>query len=298
MTIIDLRQGLSDNSEYKAFKFPGGEVHFKLKHPANILISQNIRIIARVNNSDELVLLLLVIDTIKKDKDDANIEVLFPYMPFQQADMDFSMGESFSLKTITKLLNSLGVNKFIVFDPHSSVTPALLSNCSIIDNSEFVKSAIWEILFRKGINPKDSSSLVMLSPDAGAYKKIGKLATKIGFQGEVVSANKSRNISTGNIESLELSKQDFEGKDVMIVDDICVGGRTFVELAKKLKERNIGKLYLIVSHGIFSNGLEELNLHFDGIFVTDSRLDYFKDMDFMFQNDDEMHKLIVIKNMF
>lgn len=295
MTTIDLRNGFSDNQDYKAFKFPGGEIHFKLKNPVNILISQSTRIIARVNNSDELVLLMLVIDTLKKDKESLNIEVVFPYMPYQQADRDFDMGESFSLQTITTLLKTLGVNKFIVFDPHSDVTPALLKPCTVIDNSAFVKEVIWDIVNRKG---KNESDLIMLSPDAGAYKKIGKLTSKIEFKGELVAANKYRSISTGNIESLELSKQDFEGKDVMIVDDICVGGRTFVELAKKLRERNVGNLYLVVSHGVFLNGLKELNEYFDGIYVTDSRNDYFRDSKFYVDNIDEMGKLTVIKNMY
>ncbi len=290
---LDLRLGVTDNPQYKAFKFPGGEVHLKLKNPAEILSSPTIKIVARVNNSDEMMLLLLAIDTIRKDDSSKYIEVFFPYMPYQQADMNFSIGESFSLRTVTSLLNSLGVNKFSVYDPHSSVTPALLNNCMAVDNSGFVETCIWDILLGQGKDIKDSKDLIMLSPDAGAYKKIGKLAAKIEFQGEVVSANKSRNISTGNIDSLELSKQDFEGKDVMIIDDICVGGRTFVELAKKLKEKNIGKLYLIVSHGIFSNGLEELSQYFDRIFVTNSRTDFFRDVEFMKTSRDFMKVLTV-----
>lgn len=295
MTTIDLRQGISDNSDYKAFKFPGGEVHFKLKNPGLVLASQNVEIIARVNNSDEFMLLLLVIDTLKKDKEDINIQVFFPYMPYQQADMDFSVGESFSLQTIVTVLKSLGVNRFKVFDPHSAVTPALLKNCTVVDNSKFIKEVLWDIVLKNSIKEED---FVILSPDAGAYKKIGKLASKIEFKGEIVSANKSRNISAGNIESLELSKQDFQGKDVLIIDDICVGGRTFVELAKKLREKNVGKLYLAISHGIFSNGLKELSLYFDGVYVTDSRDDYFKNVAFIKQNSPEISKLFLIKNSF
>lgn len=44
-----------------------------------------------------------------------------------------------------------------------------------------------------------------------------------------------------------------------MVDDICDGGRTFIELGAALKEKNAGNLYLIVSHGIFShNALDRL----------------------------------------
>lgn len=291
MALLDLRKGLTDNSEYKAFKFHGGEVHFKLKKPEVLYTSNQIRIISRLNNSDELMLLMLVIDTIRKDRGDGMyVEVFIPYMAYQQADRDFSVGESFSLKTVIFLLNSLSVNKFIVYDPHSDVTPALLRNCSVIDNSDFVRDTVDNILFSMNTKEED---LIMLSPDAGAYKKIGKLTDKISFKGELVAANKYREISTGDIQSLELSKQDFNSKDVLIVDDICVGGRTFVELAKKLKERNAGNLYLAISHGVFSNGLKELNQYFTKIFVTNSRLDYLKDREFSFLHDKEMEKLNV-----
>jgi ribose-phosphate pyrophosphokinase len=60
----------------------------------------------------------------------------------------------------------------------------------------------------------------------------------------------------------------------LIVDDICDGGGTFIGLAAELKNKNAGKLYLAVSHGIFSKGFDSLKC-FDKIFTTNS----FKDFD-------------------
>jgi ribose-phosphate pyrophosphokinase len=50
-------------------------------------------------------------------------------------------------------------------------------------------------------------------------------------------------------------RDDFNGKDVLIVDDICSGGRTFIEISKILSQRNVGKIYLYVTHGIFDIGI-------------------------------------------
>jgi ribose-phosphate pyrophosphokinase len=55
-----------------------------------------------------------------------------------------------------------------------------------------------------------------------------------------------------------------------IVDDICDGGRTFIELSKELKKRNCGNVYLIISHGIFSKGIDVLREHFTKVFCTNS----------------------------
>jgi ribose-phosphate pyrophosphokinase len=263
--ILDLTKGITETDQYKAFKFPGGEIHFKSKIPLNDIVRVN----TRLNSSDDILLLCIVIDTIEKEGPHY-LSVYIPYMPYQQADMNFSEGECFSLKTITRILNTLLVAEYKIYDPHSSVSPALLKNCESISNNEYIAEVIKEI---------NDPNLILLSPDAGAYKKIYKLAEKIEFKGEIAQANKSRSISSGHIDSIELSKQDFEGKNVLIIDDICVGGRTFVELSKKLKERNIGKLYLAVSHGIFSNGFEELSKHFEKVFTTNSRTDaYTTDM--------------------
>jgi ribose-phosphate pyrophosphokinase len=57
----------------------------------------------------------------------------------------------------------------------------------------------------------------------------------------------------------------------VIIDDICDGGRTFVELAKAIKDgRPTAKVYLVVTHGIFSAGFYELNELFEGIYCTNS----------------------------
>ena len=57
---------------------------------------------------------------------------------------------------------------------------------------------------------------------------------------------------------------------ILIVDDICDGGGTFLGLAQELKAKNAGNLYLAVSHGIFSRGFEDLEKVFTKIYTTDS----------------------------
>lgn len=289
MAILDLRKGITKNEEYDAFIFPGGEVHFKLHKPTVLYVSNGIRIISRVNSANDLMLLILVVETIRKDGYTGKLEVVLPYMPYQQADRDFSLGECFSLQTVCKMLNTLDVDRFFIFDPHSDVSPALLHKTTVLDNSTYVKDIL---IYLNKDNEGDTlkESLVIISPDAGAYKKIGKLCSKLGWQGELVAANKYRSISTGNIESLELSKQDFNGKDVLIIDDICIGGRTFIELAKKLREKNVGKIYLAISHGVFSNGFRDLNQYFEEIFCTDSFFNI-EDPNFLLIHEKSCHKV-------
>lgn len=265
MKILNLTQGFGDFEDYKLFKFPGGEIHYIQK----LLLSEDDKVLIRirVNSSDDILALGIVVDTIRKDLPNINITVMMPYFAYQQADRDFGQRESFSLKTITKILNTYDVDKWIVFDAHSDVGPALLDRCTVKDNSQFIMDVLVRYL--------NNNEVTILAPDAGAYKKIFKLAEKIGFKGKVKCANKYRDTTNGNIK-VELPSGLNPEDDILIIDDICVGGRTFLDLADLITSQKVekpGKRYLAVSHGVFSNGFIELSKRFDRIFTTNSRVD-------------------------
>ncbi len=139
---LDLTKGLGDFEHYKAWKFPGGELDFILKAPWGKC--NKVQINTRIDSSDDLILLCLAVDVLRKDCNIENLNVFIPYMPYQQADRNFGKGESFALKSICNVLNSLPVDKYTIFDPHSDVSPALLKNCITIDNSEFIEYKLIE----------------------------------------------------------------------------------------------------------------------------------------------------------
>ena len=86
----------------------------------------------------------------------------------------------------------------------------------------------------------------------------------------MVECSKSRDVKTGKLSGFKVYTDDLQGRDCIIIDDICDGGGTFMGLATALKQKNVGKLYLAVSHGIFSKGFDDLAQYFDAIFTTDS----------------------------
>lgn len=261
---LDLTNGICETKQYKAWKFPGGEVHLKIyenqiehfnQHP-----NENILIKVRLNTTDDILLLMLVVDTLKKDIKN-KLDLLIPYMPYQQADRDFGVGECFSLKTICNLINSMNLNKVYVGMPHSDVTPALINNCEVIDNSKFIIKVILDL----GISDEN---LVICSPDAGAYKLIFKLCEKIGFKGEIITCSKSRDHETGRL-TMQIPSCDIN-KSVLIIDDIALASNTFLNIRKELKNKNV---FLAVSHGIFNDNVDKLEKQFSKVYTTNSRRD-------------------------
>lgn len=249
--IIDLKNGLTKTNTYEAWRFPGGELHFKL---CENFFDKDVTIRTSIKSSDDLILLCLAIETFNSK----NVfpKVLIDYMAYQQADRRFNDSECFSLKIICNILNLLKTESFTIFDPHSDVSLALLNNCKIEDNSNFIGQVIYNI----GVN-----NLIILAPDAGAYKKIFALCEKIGFRGQIECCAKSRNHITGE-KTIIVPKFD-ENKNVLIIDDICLAGGTFLGIANKIKN----KCYLAVSHGIFNNGVDHLLERFETIYTTNSR---------------------------
>lgn len=238
---------INSNEDVELRKFAGGECNVRFSEVLNG--TERVRLNTRLNSSDDVMNLILAADALRR-MNVKHIEALIPYVPYARQDRVMVPGESLSIKVFAGLLNNLQLDKVIVFDPHSDVTPALINNCVIIPNYEMVNYFLAELQLK---------DFVLVSPDLGAYKKVDKLAQQIGYKGEIATGIKVRNLETGEILRSDVNTADLGGKPCLIVDDICDGGRTFIELAAALKAKGAGDLYFIASHGVFShNAIERL----------------------------------------
>ena len=68
---------------------------------------------------------------------------------------------------------------------------------------------------------------------------------------------------------MEIDQGKIESSNCLVLDDICDGGRTFIELAKATSGIQFD-LQLAVTHGIFSKGREELNKYYSKIHVLNN----------------------------
>jgi ribose-phosphate pyrophosphokinase len=169
--------------------------------------------------------------------DDSGIEAALklPYLPYARQDKLVSNNTTFALRVFAKHLNLLNFKSVIIHDPHSSVALSEIARAQL----KFAS-----------IDLKDID--LYCYPDAGAEKKYTNVYTKGYVYGEKV-----RNQSTGNIESYRLYGNVLD-KNVLIVDDICDGGATFVLLAQALRNEGAKSIKLFVTHGIFSKGVKHL----------------------------------------
>lgn len=250
--------------------FKGGEVNVVL--PDHFLkdahhFEWRVTVTGHLLNSDLVMAFFLTIDALRRFNPTIKIHAVIPYLPYARQDRVCNSGEALSVGLFAKLLNTMELESVQLLDPHSDAAPALIHKSWIRTQSEFVGEIITEKLLN--LNTKN---LWLVAPDAGAVKKTKALAEPLQRNFDIegyITATKSR-----DLQSLEITQTRFdgnvEGKNLLVVDDICDGGRTFIELGKILRERGCGELSLFVTHGIFSYGVDELLKIYDRIYTTDS----------------------------
>jgi len=240
--------------DFETFTFSGGEPHIKIKEAVNGAVT----ITQRIRSFNDLGMILLATDALRRMHVN-EINLFIPYVPAARQDRVMVAGEPLSIKVYADIINSQNYHKVTIFDPHSEVTPALLNNVEVITNHVYVQRCLETI--------KDD--IILISPDGGALKKIYKLSAYLGGI-EVVECSKKRNVQTGKLSGFTVYSDDLKRKTVVVIDDICDGGGTFLGLGKALKEKNAGDIHLIVSHGIFSKGFTQLKEYYKTIFTTNS----------------------------
>lgn len=250
---------LLNNVPVNYFTFPGGEIQVKL--PEEIL-PESCVLTWMPKDPTSIMLVLLTVNALKhKGICDITLECL--YLPYARQDRVCSPGEAFSLEVICSLLDKAGFTCIKFWDLHNEEkTFDLFTETALFHTEAYDIFKHFKIL-----DNFDMDNMRVCAPDYGSHSRVNKVQEKLDLYMMVLCA-KQRNMKTGVIE--ELSIDDLysspDGDDILVIDDICDGGRTFIECAKLLKENGAEKLYLYVTHGIFSKGLGELLDHYEHIY--------------------------------
>ena len=263
---------------YKVSKFPDGQqsvqiVEEEIKRKFISIPEDSCRIKSRLNNFNDLEIIICATKALR-NLGVKEIELYIPYLLGGRSDRKFEIGGvNYVRDVISPILNSLNFSKIHILDPHSDVIEACLPTMNKIDTKDFIGFVIRNYFRDSGKVMGDYSNLLFVSPDSGALKKVYKIAENLGFTGDVVTCSKHRDNDGKLTKTIVPITEEQSSKDIIIFDDICDGGRTFINIAKAIKEsypERTGKIYLSVTHGIFSNDFNELGEYFDGIYCTNS----------------------------
>lgn len=216
-------------------RFPDGTLLMKQKADGN---SDYAEVDWYYDDDRELIALIYLVKHLNAHGIE-KIRLFMPYIPNARQDRVKSGEDIFTLKYFSQLINSLNFETVTVLDPHSPVSEALIDRIVIHQPRENILRVIEKIRAEKGEEP------IMFYPDEGASKRYSGM---IGLPS--VFGIKRRDWKTGKIQGLDISGGNglISGRTVLIADDICSRGGTFLYSAKKLKELGSGDIYLYVSH--------------------------------------------------
>ena len=160
----------------------------------------------------------------------------------------------------SSFVNQLHFDRVLIADPHSGVTPAMLDRCEELKLTFYLDNVI----------ALENNIDYVFYPDAGALKRYSEI---LNVPYPVFYGNKKRDLNTGRIINYELvDAPDLLDKNILIIDDLCAKGGTFMMAGRKLKENGAKNVSLYVTHcepSIFKGELLKTNV-IDRIYTTKS----------------------------
>lgn len=255
-------------------RFPDGTLLMKL--PFSPKPSNEIR--WHYENDAELFKLICLVKAMREMYKGVRIDLFMPYLPNARQDRVKNPEDVFTLKYFCEIINSLEFDTVFVTDVHSSVSLALLDRVREIKPWGQIHNALTKITFMETGDVMHEAreecykNLLLFYPDEGAMKR---------YSGEMgmpyIFGVKDRDWKTGQIKRLNLAGDVsmIEGKNILIIDDICSKGGTFYYAAKELKEAGAANIYLYVTHcenTIYEGELLKEDSLIKHIFTTNSLL--------------------------
>ena len=253
--MIKIKTYLSEY-ELKPTIFPDGTSQvWKLND--EILQCEAIAVVWNFESEREVIDLL----SLRKLLPDHQIDLHIPYLPYGRQDKEVHNELTFNLQVLADLLNSMNLESVTSVDAHNPDVTKKLIHEFVNIKPETLHNRLIE-----AVKPD-----VIVFPDAGAAQRYKTKLPKI-------ICSKVRDQKTGAITGHDIYENAYvdlnPGTKLLIVDDICDGGATFISVAKMLhhQEKNL-LVDLFVTHGIFSKGREHLLTNgINAVYTTNSLL--------------------------
>ncbi len=234
----------------QAIHFPAGEPHIAATEPGALAGDQ----VALLTGSDADELITLVMWAQAVLADGGAPHALIPYLPGARADR----APRLEAKVYADLINSAGFASVTCLDPHSPVMADMIERLTIVTAADMIAASLTTSYL--------GSFVGVIAPDEGAHERACAVGQRLDLP--VFQARKHRDFDTGELTGFSCEYVPPVG-DLLVVDDICDGGGTFIGLAGVVPNAK-QRLHLWVSHGVFSGRAANITEHFASVMTTDS----------------------------
>lgn len=191
--------------------------------------------------ADNLMELLLLGDALKRASADERVAVI-PYMGFARQDRKDKPRVPIGMKLVADMIETAGFTRVVTIDLHADQIQGFFN----IPVDHLSASYIF-IPYIKTLN---LDNLIFASPDVGGTKRAKVFAD--AFDTDLVICHKTR--PQANVVGEMKLIGDVEGKNVIIVDDICDTAGTLTKAANLIKEQGALSVRAMITHPILSGG--------------------------------------------
>ena len=252
--------------DYTIHHFPDGHNHIELFGKFNT--TRRIDVVCRICNAEDLFLLHQIKNIL--DVNDMRISTLYiSYLFTARCDRRFNIGQGLDLKIVANQLQQLNACEYRIVDVHSGKLNQYLEYTDLYKILSFPYKD-YRICF----------------PDEGAYNRLvtwdyhSQLFSLTEHVGKIkpVICKKTRITVDGQPDiiktEIDSKPKKAHKRPILVVDDLCDGGGTFIAVAEKLRELNPPKISIFVTHAIQLAGIERISKVFDEVFISNSYKDW------------------------
>ncbi len=243
----------SQIGEVEKRRFPDGELYIRVKTP---LEKEDVAIVSDTRSDGGIIHTMLLVDAASGMKP-RRLTLIIPYFSYGRQHMRYKPGEPISSKVLVTLFTNY-VDRMATIEIHDEET---IGFSKIPFSNLKVYHSVAEYYRNRKLD-------MVVSPDDGGYNRARSIADLLGI--EATYFNKIRT-DPKNVTMEPPSDINFNGKRVLIFDDIISTGGTIMKSIELL--RSLGASYIAVGavHGLFANnGHERIASLADELSVTNT----------------------------
>lgn len=252
--------------------FPDGQPHVKVP----VVEEDSFASIAcSIRNPTELFELVMVLEILRRNAIEPYVRIYWLFGARMDRAIDNTQPETFH--AVLNVLNlEASIYKQTIFALLDIHNPAKVTNFAPLNPT--LEDAVYI-----AINNFDKNCDIYF-PDAGAERRYEHLFVNQN----ILVGQKKRDSNTGQLSGFELKNGERKSESILVVDDLCDGGGTFLGQYPVLENLGYKRIALYTTHGLYTKGLDILS-KFDRVYSTNS-------FQFGQDEDNDELKLRVFKN--
>lgn len=233
---------------------------------ADVYVLQSLYGDAALSVDGRLVRLLFFLATLR-DAHAARVTAVIPHLAYARKDRRTRPRDPVTTRYLAQLLEAVGIDRVLAMDVHN---PAAFENAFRVPVAHLEARPL---LARELLAAAGGRRLVVVSPDAGGYKRAERLRETLheatGERPGIAFLEKKR---SEGVVSGDALVGPVDGAVACIIDDLVSTGGTLARAAATCRAAGASEVYAAATHGLFTGDASRVlgEAALDRLWVTDS----------------------------